>query len=363
MRKGRKWTAIIEDERRVRLVLENGEVEVEIPYQASPPLERVCKDAAFLQEVYDSGRYTAKTLGANLELVRLDDAGKWLFRVEGLVSYEVELTQEEALLMALTARKFESEGYIARCPIVELFLTLELNLLDRSIGVEAAAEILRDRLSRAAVKGPSAYGFIEPREDGFHLFVEDPGYNIWLRAAKLMSEEAGAGVRMRLSDEEAIKILFGVTSIEEIEHDKEFAIRLHKLIVPKLLRPLLASKRIEFEEDGIVVKNCGITWEVDLVDGGLRVDGEYVCTTFPFIVDDYGFIYIPGLGTVELTRNTARLLCNLMYALMPERIRDPDLCRRILAKTSPLGELAELLPIPCFFLQLWLKLRRWLRPL
>ena len=220
--------------------------------------------------------------------------------------------------------------------------------------------IFKDRLERAIVKGRYASGHIEPREDGFYLFIDDPGKDLRLKLIKLKGEEiCGLKGEVKLKDREALKLLMGVKPIEDVEFDEQIQENIYRYLVRAIFAPF--AKRLKIISNHVIVKNYGLIWAIDLSDGDLLVNGESICTIYPFFEDRYGLIKLPGLGEVELTEEMARISCNILYALMPEKIRDPDLCRQILSKVSPFGDRADGLPAPCLLLRLWLKARRWSR--
>jgi len=353
------WTALVKDERTIRLILGDGELDIEIRYERTPSLEAVCRDIPFVQEVYEEGYYEVRTKRINIKIARLRGAKKWMMQARGKVRYEIELSPEEALLMALLARDTSSPSGCAGdlFPLIVLF---EREFLNPRVDPEVALAIFKDRLERAIVKGRYASGHIEPREDGFYLSIDDPGKDLRLKLIKLKGEEiCGLKGEVKLKDREALKLLMGMKPIEDMELDEHIQDSIYRHLVRAVLAPF--ANRLKITGNYAVVKNYGLVWAVDLSDGDLLVNGESICTIYPFFEDGYGLIKLPGLGEVELTEEMARILCNIFYALMPEKIKDPDICKQILSKASPLGDKADCLPAPCVFLRLWLKARRWLR--
>ena len=350
------WTAIVRDSRTIRLILGDGELDIEIRYESTPSLEAVCRDISFVREVYEEGHYEVRTKRVNIKIDRLRGTKKWIMRAKGKVKYEIGLSQEEALLMALLTRDMLSDKRAGG--LFSLIVMFE-ELLNPWVDAEAALAIFKDRLERAIVKGRYASGHIEPREDGFYLSIDDPGKDFRLKLIKLKGEEiCGLKGEVRLKGREALKLLMGVKPIEDVELDEQVQESMYRYLVRAVLAPF--ANRLKITGNYVVVKNYGLVWAVDLSDGDLLVNGESICTTYPFFEDHYGLIKLPGLGEIKLTEEMARVLCNILYALMPEKIRDPDICRQILSRASPLGDRADLLPAPCVFLRLWLKARRWL---
>jgi len=357
MSEQKKWIAIVKDEKTARLILSDGEVELDISYEGPPTFKTICRDASFVQDVYEKGYYRARTTYASIELSRLEGARRWLLRARGLVEYDVELTQEEALLMALIINDMREDTLSS----VLLCRLLEELVMETRADMRIAAAILRDRLGRAMVKGISSSGFVEPRDCGFIFFIEDPGQDARFRLIKLEGKEiTGLEGGVVLDDREALRVLMGIIPVEKARLDERAERRICIYIIRSVLGPL--AKRVKFKKGLAIVKNYGLTWAIDLSDGDLIVNGEHICTTFPFFARRYGFLKLPGLGKIGLMEDMASVLCNILYALMPTKIRDPDLCRQILAKLSFLGDITDWLPCPCLFFRLWLKLRRWLRP-
>ncbi|RLI39041.1 hypothetical protein DRO60_02360 [Candidatus Bathyarchaeota archaeon] len=267
-------------------------------------------------------------LGVNdtlCELVRTD--GEWRLGARGAFNFElVGLDTQQALRLALILLYAKAED-----PMRD-DMARAVSLMGLFPLLESVSEV---RLSR-----PSLEAILSWRDE-----------RLVLRAVKAssMSElttllslaEAGVleepEVEIEAEDVEEFQellasLLLGELSTRFLDEDALTPVRreLAKLVVKHVPH----EGRVHISKDEVIVENSYGTWEIDLEDGDLHLNDEYICAEVE--IPGLGVIYLPGVGELRLGRVSLKLVAALMVALRPEDVKDRSL-RRQIEKAAPAG--------------------------
>ena len=321
------WEVEVLDEDIVRLTLRSLEPPVQMVWYPDHDIEvhELAQYLDALNRVLASGELMLGVNDTFYELVRTD--GEWRLRARGFFNFElVGLDTQQALRLALILLYAKAEDPM------EDDMARAVLLMDLFPLLESISEVRLSDLSFEAV--------LSWRDDKLILRA--------IRAAP-MSElttllslaEAGVleepEVEIEAEDVEEFQellasLLLGELSTRFLDEDALTPVRreLAKLVVKHVPH----EGRVHISKDEVIVENSYGTWEIDLEDGDLHLNDEYICAEVE--IPGLGVIYLPGVGELRLGRVSLKLVAALMVALRPEDVKDRSL-RRQIEKAAPAG--------------------------
>jgi len=345
------------------LILRSGDLKITVPFRDKADwlsLRLLTDMIRFLDSLLQKGGLVFRGLAhVKLTLKRLDGR-RWLLSARGEVRYDVELTTEEALLMALAMygaglliwptsmdesilmrlgmKSMNMEEWLfTRCAAfedIEDVMGHRLLALARlfdpcaRLGPPIAwkrivAAVIRDRLKKAEICQDGVVAFLRPRERYFVLTFARAGGSGLLGLLSRLSEVLGYD-ELRIRADVAAQLLIGEEPVEELLNRSEAAMRARRF----LIREVFGT---DVPEDGsaeVHIRNKYGRWTISLDDGCLELNGVHICI-MQRGPRPYGVIQLPGIGRLELDETTARVLNAVAVALWPERVRDRALKKQI----------------------------------
>jgi len=333
------------------LVLRSGDLEISVPFCGRVDrlrLQHIVNIIEFLDKLLQEGKLEGKSSKqVKLTLTRLGER-RWLFSARGSIRYDVELTTEEALLMALAVKSASSIAWpltsigdelliIGACVahgVAAVIRTVEKLIRTPSIVWEhLVISVMKDRLEKAELLQDGVVAAVlRPGERGFTLTLTGAGRHGLLGLLNALSERLGCR-EMRVNMLRAASLLIGEKDVDELLDESEVVWRARELLIKELFGIKVLRKAL-YE---VRIKNEYGRWTISLRDGDLELNGEHIC-----IVQEepgpYGVVHLPSFGRLELDRTTAKVLNAVAVALWPEKVRDPDIreqIQRACGKHSP----------------------------
>ena len=313
------WEIEVLDEDLVKLTYRASEPPIEMLWYADHDIEvyELASYIGLMNKTLEKGELSACVGDAFYELVRED--GEWRLRARGGLNFELaglDVRHAMCITLLLAYAKKEDPLRSDFCKAVKL------------MGLMPILESL---------------GRVEIRYPDFEVVLSWHGRRVLIKPirAKPKSElttiasliEAGIisedGLEVEVPDEdiEDLEGLMAGLLLGEIDEDD-----IDQLVpcssIRKMLAELVVSKvphesQVSIEEDKVVVENSYGTWEIDLSDGDLYLNGERICIS-P-VKPGPGMVVLPGLGALYLGEDSLGVLASLITALRPEDVKDPRL--------------------------------------
>ena len=332
------------------LILRSGDLEITVPFRDKADrlsLRLLTDMIKLLDRLLQKGGLEFRGLAyVKLTLKRLDEK-RWLLSARGEVRYDVELTTEEALLMALAVKDAGLPIWPPEQDVEELLLMRSrvfddieevmgprfsalARLFDplTRLGPPIAwrrvvAVVMRDRLEEAEICQDGAVAVLRPGEQDFVLTLTRAGGSGLLGLLSRLSKVLGYR-ELRVEADVAAQLLIGEEPVDELLSQSEAARRARRFLIREVFG-------IDVPEDGpaeVHIKNKYGRWTVSLDDGCLELNGIHICI-MQRGPRPYGVIQLPGIGRLELDEMTAKVLNAVAVALRPEKVRDRALKKQI----------------------------------
>jgi len=317
------WEVEALDEDMVRLVYRAFEPPIEMLWYADHDIE-VYELAVYIDvmnRTLEKGEFNVCVNSTFYELARRD--GEWVLRARGGLNFELaglDTRQAMCITLLLAYAKKEDPFTSDFCKAVKLMGLIPT--LESVGGVKVEYPDFEAVLSwhgRRILIRPIR---TKPKSELTTIAS--------LIEAGVIGEE-GLEVEIAGEDIENFESLIAKLLVGEVDSEDINCLVSHSH-VRKMLVELVASKvphdsKVNIEEDKVVVENSYGTWEIDISDGSLHLNGEHICTGLA--TPGLDMIVLPGLGALRLGEDSLNVVASLITALRPGDVRDPRLRKQI----------------------------------
>ena len=294
----------------LRFIKEDGEkIEFSFYFPEYVKVGRLTELILILERSLTKGYFSCCVGNTFFELSRAGD--QWILEARGRVELQLSCSTREALCLALAlfyVREEEPSGH----ELYEMFNYPGLLSLFRKVGKIHVEDV------------PVSYTLVWEGSQPY-LLPERAVAGTELATIMSLSEALGRKT-IKISEEEALELIFSIEGLSEVLEDNEALMEARKYLARILASTVQHSSTLEFGKDEIHVKNEYGTWEIDLEDGDLFLNDNHICVE---LVSSMNIISLPEVGTLKVDENTAKVLSSLMVALRPDEVEDPSIRRQI----------------------------------